>query len=120
MDGRFRKIDINNLSFVKGGGLYCNNIHLDILTDIMKDRFGKPNGNSLRTDESTWKYILEYQGIYLTIYDYNSYWSLGFLELKNVIPDYELIKAYSRMLYNFLQSLIEERVNTPAHQQEVA
>ncbi|MDH4129709.1 MAG: hypothetical protein OEV44_13190, partial [Spirochaetota bacterium] len=107
MDGRFRKIDVSNYSFCGGGGIYCNNEHRTILYDIMRDKFGKPNGNSLRVEESTWEYLLEYRGVYVTIYDFGEYWSQGFLELENYVPDYELIFAVSKMLHDFLKQQIE-------------
>jgi len=107
MDGRFQKVDVSKHSFNKGSGLYCNNEHRKALLEVMKDKFGKPNGNSLRDDECTWKYVLEYQGVCLTVYDYGELWSLGFLERSQVIPDYELIYAVSRMLFNYLSQLLK-------------
>lgn len=111
MDGRFCKIDASSYSFKKGGGIYCNNEGEPEMAQIMKDKFGKPNGNSLRADESTWKYILEYQGVYLTIYDFNNFWSLGFLELEDHVPDYEIIYAISRMLFNYLNEEVQSKLN---------
>ena len=107
MDGRFRKVDVLKYSFCGGGGIYCNNEHRDILYNIMKDKFGKPNGNSLRVEESTWKYVLEYRKVFVTIYDFGDYWSLGFLELNNFVPDFELIFAVARMLNDYLKQQIE-------------
>ncbi len=112
MDGRFQKIDVTETVFTGRGGLYCNNENRDLVYHIMKEKFGKPNGNALRDEESTWKYILEFQGIYLAIYDYNGFWSLGFLELQNLVPDYELIYALSSMLFNYLNQQIESYSET--------
>ena len=116
MDGRFRKIDVLNYQFTGGGGIYCNNEHRDLLRSLAKDLFGKPNGNSLRSEESTWKYVLEYQGVFVTLYDFGDFWSQGFLELQNVVPDYEVIYAVSRMLYDHITQLLEAKVETSKKQ----
>ncbi len=107
MDGRFQKIDVSESSFSGGGGLYCNNENRDLVFHIMKEKFGKPNANVLRDEDSTWKYVLEFQGAYLSVYDYNEFWSLGFLELQDHVPDYELIYALSSMFFNYLKQQIE-------------
>ncbi len=111
MDGRFRKVHVPQYSFVGGGGIYCNKEHHDLLYRIMRHVWGKPNGNSLRNEESTWMYVVEYMGVFLTIYDYGDNWSLGFLELDDSVPDYELIFAFSRMLYNYLSQTLESQLS---------
>ena len=112
MEGRFRKIDVSQYQFKAGGGIYCNNEHKNILFNLMKSKFGKPNGNSLRADDCTWKFVLEFREIYLTIYDFGEFWSLGFLEREDVIPDYELIYAFSRMLFNYLNEEIQAKLSS--------
>lgn len=107
MDGKCRKVDVSKYKFVGGGGVYCNNKHRDLLFQTMKSKFGKPNANSLRSDDCTWMYVLEYRGAFLTIYDYGHFWSQGFLELENAIPDYELMYAVSRMLNVYLKQQLD-------------
>ncbi len=110
MEGRFRKVLVSKYALEDSGGIFINNNNAGALFTIMKEKFGKPNGNSLRTEESTWKYILEYQGVYLSVYDYNEYWSIGFLELDKRVPDYELIFAISRMLFDFLKKKLDAKI----------
>lgn len=109
MEGRFKKI--KNLQGFKpnaGGRLYCNLENPEKLFEILYSSFGSPNGNSLKPKDSQWQYILEYQKIYLTIYPMGTYWNLGFLEQENIIPDYEVIEAVSRMLYEYLSDLLSQ------------
>ena len=102
MNGRFSKIPMNSYNFCNEGAVLCGNRNKRAIYQVMLDKFGKPNANLMRSEDSTWKYLLRYEDSFITIYDHSDDWTIGFAETTEFTPDYELLSAVTNMLKTYL------------------
>ena len=106
MVGRFRKLEVSNVIFSGGGGIFCNNSDQDKLYQFLQEHFGTPNGNFINQKETSWKYILEYEGYFITMYNFNDFWTIGFLEEEGTVVDYGKVYALSKMLFDYIRRIV--------------
>ncbi len=103
MTGRYIKKDVSNINFTSGGGIYCNNDNQEKVFEFCKKNYGKPNGESHTGPETSWKYILEYENYFITVYNFYDKWSIGFLEKENSIVDYGKVFALAKMFLDYIK-----------------
>lgn len=117
---KFFKINLSKYedSILNHFVLYEKNLSKIDAYNVIHSYFGKPNANKLRNNETTWKYILEYKMNFFSIYDFSDTWSLGFIEIKNIIPDYQVIHSIASMLHKEIKNEISrnlEKTKTIIH-----